>query len=303
MSIYSRATLGASDNQVVFNDYTGATDPVYRVLSRAPSKWQIRQQDLPVPFESGSSDFLTLIGTSAYILSGKMYPSSETAYDNGLMALRTVASLDIEQADILTDTGYVPYVWGDATQSRQVFMKPLYVQLAETTQQGFVQPFTIYSKVKDPTIYSATLYTASTGQANPAGNTGSAIYSFQYPIAYGSSIFTVSADCNNQGTLPVYPVTITVNGPVTTPRITNTKTGEYIEIAQTLNSSSDQLNITYDKDTVNINLNGISVMRYLSSSSTLFKIQPGTNTIQLSGSSVSSGAIASVQYRSGWPLA
>ena len=153
MSIYSRATLGESDNQVVFNDYTGATDPVFRVISRAPSKWQIRQQDLPVPFESGSSDFLTLLGESAYILEGKMYPSSESAYDSGLMQLRSVSSLDLNQTDILSSFGYVPYVWGDFADQKLIFMKPLYVQLAETTKQGFVQPFTIYSKVIDPVIY------------------------------------------------------------------------------------------------------------------------------------------------------
>lgn len=304
MSIYSRATLGETDNQIIFNDYTGLTDPVYRVLARAPSKWQIRQQDLPVPFESGSSDFLTLLGSSAYVISGKMYPSSENSYDNGLMALRTVASLDIEQDDILSDDGYVPYIWGDAgTSQKQVFMKPLYVQLAETTQQGFVQPFTIYSKVKDPTIFGVTLKAANTGQSNPSQTLGSAQYSFKYPIAYGSTLLSISADCNNIGTLPVYPVTIFVNGPVVNPRITNSATGEYIEVDVTLSSTSDQLNITYDKDTLNINLNGVNVINKLTTASTLFKIHPGTNTITLSGSSINTGAIAQVDFYDGWPLA
>lgn len=304
MSIYTLATLGESDNLVTFNDYSGASDPIFRVLARAPSKWQIRQQDLPVPFESGSSDFLTLIGSSAYILSGKMYPSSESSYDAGLIALRSVASLDLNQTDILSDNGYVPYKWGDASGSldKQVFMKPLYVQLAETTAQGFVQPFTIYSKVKDPTIYGTTLKTASTGQSNPSTTTGAAAYPFQYPVNYGSTIFTISADCNNIGTLPIYPVTVVINGPVTNPKITNQKTGEYIEVDVTLSSSLDQLNITYDKDTLDINLNGVGVINKLTTASNLFKIHPGTNTIQLSGSSVGTGAVAKVEFYDGWPL-
>lgn len=300
MSIFSPATLGESDNLLRLNNYQ--VDPVYRALARSANKYQIRQQDLPVPFESGSSDFLTLLGETSYIIQGKMYPSSETAYDNGLAALRAVCSLDLNQADILSDGGYVPYIWGDATGQKQIFMKPLYVELSETTQQGFVQPFMILAKIKDPTIYSATLSTASTGQATPSLGGGAAVYSFTYPIVYGATLFSVSADCNNVGTIPVYPLTVTINGPVTTPRITNLATGEYIEVAVTLNSTLDQLNLTYDKDTLNINLNGVSVINKLSSGSTLFKIHPGTNTIQLSGTSVGNGAVAQVEFYSGYPL-
>lgn len=301
MSIYLPATLGEADNQIKFNDYTST--PVFRVQSRAPSKWQIRQQDLPVPFESGSSDFLTLLGDVAYVIQGTMYPGNAN-YDQGLMQLRTVASLELEQADILSTDGYVPYKWQNNTiGDLQVFMKPLYCQLVETTKQGFVQPFTIYSKVIDPTIYSGTLTVASTGQASPSTSSGAAKYPFQYPVLYGSTLFTVSADCNNVGTLPVYPVTVTVNGPVTNPVVTNTATGDYIGINVTLSSSSDQLNITYSKTTRDLNLNGVNVENQLQSGSTFFKIRPGSNVIQLSGSSVGTGAVAEVSYYSGWPLA
>jgi len=302
VSIYSRATLGETDNQIVFNDYTGLTDPVFRAIARSANKYQIRQQDLPIPFEGGVSDFLTLLGETSYIIQGKMYPSGESTYDSGLMALRSVCSLDLNQADILSDNGYVPYIWGDFADQKQIFMKPLYVELSETTRQGFVQPFQILAKIKDPTIYGATLQVASTGQANPITGAGSAIYSFIYPILYGSSVFTVSADCNNIGTMPVYPVTVIVNGPVVNPRITNTKTGEYIEVDVTLSSTNDQLNVTYDKDTLNINVNGVNATSHLTAASTLFKIHPGTNTIQLSGQTVSTGAVAQVEFYSGWPL-
>jgi len=300
MSIYSRATLGESDNQIVFNDYT--LDPVFRALARSANKYQIRQQDLPVPFESGSSDFLTLLGDTSYIIQGKMYPASESSYDAGLVALRSVCSLTLNQADILSTDGYVPYVWGDYADSKQIFMKPLYVELSETTQQGFVQPFTILCKIIDPTIYSATLNVASTGQANPSTSTGSAVYSFTYPVVYGSTLFTVSATCNNIGTLPVYPVTITVTGPVTTPTITNEATGEFITVNTTLSSGSDQLNITYNDTTLDINKNGVNINNALTATSTLFKIHPGSTTIQLSGSSVGTGAVAQVEFYSGWPL-
>lgn len=273
-------------------------------MARAPSRWQIRQQDLPVPFESGDSDFLTLIGDSAYILSGKMYPSSESTYDTGLAALRTVCSLDLNQADLLSDNGYVPYIWGDSSGSldKQVFMKPLYVQLAETTQQGFVQPFTIYAKVKDPTIFGGTLKTASTQQANFSQTTGSFVLPVALPTVIGSTLFTVSSVAQNLGTLPTYPVSIQVFGPVNTPRITNTTTGEYIEIGVNLTTTNDVLTISYDKDTFAITLNGVSKVQFLASASTLFKIRPGGNVITLTGTSVSTSAYASLTYYDAWPL-
>lgn len=301
MSIYGVATLGETDNRITFNDYTA--DPVFRALARSASKFQIRQQDLPVPFESGSSDFLTLLGDTSYIIQGKMYPGSENSYDSGLIQLRTVCSLDLNQDDVTSDEGYVPYIWQDFSLQKQIFMKPLYVELSETTKQGFVQPFMILAKIKDPTIYQAALQTASTGQASPSTTVGAALYAFTYPIVYGANIFNITADANNIGTIPVYPVSITVNGPVTNPIVTNLATGELIEVDVTLSSGADQLNITYDKDTLDINLNGVGVVNKLTTSSTLFKIHPGTNTIQLTGQSVGTGAVAVLTYYSGWPLA
>lgn len=302
MSVYTPAKLGEADNQILFNDYT--LDPVYRVQARAASKWQIRQQDLPVPFESGSDDFLTLLGESAYIIAGKMYPSGEGAYDIGLNALRTVASLDIEQADPASDEGYVPYVWGDSSGefSKQVFVKPLYCQIAETTQQGFVQPFTIYCKVKDPTIYSAQAKQATTAGADSSLTTGAAVLPAVLPLVVGSTLFTVSAVAINEGTLPGYPASIFVVGPVNTPRVTNNETGEYIEVGVNL-GSGDVLSVIYDKDTLAVTVNGISVIQNVSSGSSYFKIVPGGNLIILSGSSVSDDAAAEVNYYDTYPLA
>lgn len=300
MSIYDPSTLGESDNQILFNDYT--LDPVYRIKARSANKFQIRQQDLPVPFESGSSDFLTLLGDTSYIIEGTMYPASEATYDSGLYALRAVCSLDLNQADLLSTDGYVPYTFTDAADNKQIFMKPLYVELTETTTQGFVQPFTILAKIIDPTIYEASLNTASTEAFNPTVTAGSAIYPFTYTVLYGANTFTVTATATNIGNVPVYPQTMIVVGPVVNPTITNTATGEYITVNVTLNTTSDQLNLTYTSTTQNINLNGNNVANSLATGSTLFKLVPGPNPIQLSGTTVSTGAYAEVQYFSGWAL-
>lgn len=303
MSIYSQATLGEADNQLVFNDYT--LDPVFRALGRSANRFQIRQQELPVAFESGSNDFLTLLGDTAYIIQGKMYPGGEGSYDEGLIQLRTVCSLDINQADVSSDNGYVPYVWGDADgdNSKQIFVKPLYVEISETTQQGYVQPFIIYCKVKDPTIFSGATKTASTQESDASLTTGSAVFSKTFPLIFGSTTFAVSSSAQNNGTLPGYPASITVHGPVNNPVITNQTTGESIEVDVNMTQTTDLLTLIYDKDTLSINFNGTSEIQNVTNNSTLFKIQPGENIITLTGTTVSNGAYAEVNYYDTYPLA
>lgn len=308
MSIYTKSTLGYPDNLVTFNDTS--TDPYYRVNARAPQKYQIREQDIPIPFESGVADFETLVGQTIYVIFGTMYPRSQNTYDTGLNALRDVSNLDLEQTDpyssnLFSNDGYVPYLWGDASGdlSKQLFVKPLYVKAAETTQQGYVVPFQIFCKVKDPTIYGATLKTASTINGTPGGTTGSAAYPFAYPIAFGATWYTVSATATNNGTIPTYPQSIDVYGPVTTPKITNGATGEFIKVGVTLGSSSDHLQIQYGKDYLAVTLNGVSHLKDVSTDSTYFKIYPGGNGIALTGSSISSGSYATLNYYDGYSLA
>lgn len=301
MSIYNTATLGATDNYLTFNDYT--TNPVYRVTTRTPQRFQLRQDDIPIPFESGVSDFKTLIGSTIYVIRGTMYPQDESSYDSGLAALRALCSLDINQNDALSDNGYVPYTWGEvAGGEKTLFVKPLYVQIVEDTHQGFVQPFTIFCKVKDPIIYGDQIL-SSTQFANPSTLAGAAQYSFKYPIVYGSTTFTVNSTAYNQGKMPTYPIAIDIYGPVTNPVFTNTSTGEYLSVAVTLSSVSDVLHFEYNNTKQVVTLNGNSVVNKVSIDSTYWKVHPGNNVIQLGGSSVGTGAYANLSYRSGYALA
>lgn len=300
MAIYSDGSyIGTATNRVTFNDYSSS--PVYRVVTRAPQRRQIRELDIPIPFENGISDFETLIGQTAYVIEGKMYPGGESEYDAGLAALRKLASLDISQDDVLSDDGYIPYVYSEFSQQKQIFLKVLYVQLTEDTRQGLVQPFRLICKIKDPVIYGLTLKQADTSPATPSASTGTAIHPFTFPIVYGASTYSVTADAINNGDLPTYPVSINIYGPVNSPKITNTATGEYIEVSNNL-GGGDQLVIVYDKDTLTVELNGNSVVSNVSSASTFFKIQPGSNPLTLTGSSISTGAYATLSYYDAWPL-
>jgi len=301
LAIYQESRLGTNTNFITFNKYTGS--PVFRVISRAPQRRDLRELDLPVPFESGISDFETLIGKTVYIIDGIMYPGGESDYDLGLNQLRKLASLEIEQNDPLSDEGYVPYVWEEFNRSRQIFMKVLYVQIPETTRKGLVQPFRLICKIKDPTIFGSVLKLASTAPAAFSTAQGTALFSFQFPIIYGASTSSVSVDATNEGDLPVYPVAIRAYGPVNSPRITNISTGEYIEVSgANLATNANVLSIAYDKDSLRVEVDGVTRINSVTNASTYFKLRPGNNVIQLTGSSISDTAYCEITYYSGWPL-
>ena len=300
MSIYDSSSIGTATNLISFNAYT--TFPIYRIVSRRPQQRNIRELDIPLPFVNGISDFETLIGRTAYVIEGIMYPGGESEYDSGLRNLRKLANLEISQDDILSDEGYVPYIFEEYNQSKQIFMKVLYVDVPENTRKGLVQPFRLVCKIKDPTIYAATLSEANTSQAAFGVATGTAIYPFKYPIIFGASTSSVSTNARNEGDVAVYPIGINIYGPCSTPRITNTTTGEYIEVACNLATSSNVLYIAYDKDSLTVEVDGVSNLNNVSTASTYFKIQPGDNIFTLTGASISTGAYATVSFYSGYGL-
>lgn len=298
MSIFDASALGTASNQIAFN---GSTFPIYRVISRAPQRRQLRELDIPIPFESGIADFQTLEGSSAYIIEGVMYPGNESDYATGLAALRKVASLDIEQADNASDKGYVPYVYTENSVQKQVFVKVLYVDVPETTRKGLVQPFRLVCKVKDPTIYSATSYQATTQGSNPTLSGGTALFPFQFPILFGASTYSSSSVATNNGDLDGYPTSIKVYGPINTPTITNSRTGEYITVNNNVANGSI-LTIAYNKTSLSVDIDGVSNLNNVTAASTYFKLKPGGNNITLTGSSFGSGAYVVVAYYSTWPL-
>jgi hypothetical protein len=301
MSLYERSTLGTANNQIVFND-TSST-PYFRVQSRSPQRRQLRDMDIPVPFENGIMDFETLIGQTTYVIQGTMYPANEHDSDAGVAALRKLASLEYSQDDNLADNGYVPYVWQEASQNKQIFLKVLYVNVTDNVKQGLIKQFTLLCKIKDPTIFGEDLKTATTAQVDLTGSTGSFKYAVIYPEAYGASLYSTSNSAVNNGDIAVFPVTMNVYGPCVNPKITNQRTGEYIELTGvTLSNSLNVVSLTYDKDSLMVTNDGINALASVTNASTFFKLQPGNNVITLSGSSVSNGAYLTVQYRDAWPL-
>ena len=296
-TIFDESTLGTSNNAITFNDDGGTI--YYRLKNRVPQRREIREFDIPLQENTGIADFQTFIGKTMYILEGTMYPDDEDAFHEGRRALRKLASMDIEQNDNDSDQGYVPYKWVE-DHPKQLFMKVMYVDLPENSKQGIKQPFRLLCKIKYPVIFSQSTNGGFIGSSTST-TTGSFVLPEVLPSVVGVTTYSSNGSLTNDGDWPSYP-SITVYGPINVPKITNSTTGEYIEVNTNLNSASDILTITYDQDTLTIDKNGTSVIGSLTSGSTYFKIEPGINNLTMSGSSVGSGAYTSVAAYSAWPL-
>lgn len=298
MSIYRTSTLGTATNQIIFNQL--GVYPYYRMKSRQPTRREIVEFDIKLPEGLGDADYQSHIGKTYLLLSGTMYPKDEATYDSGRRALRKVSSLEIEQADAGSDQGYVPYKWSESDGDKLLNLKVMYVDLPESSANGYKQPFRMLCKIKWPVILSQTPVTATLGSST-ATTSGSSNLSFTLPRAIGLTTYSSNGSVTNAGDTPSYP-TFQVFGPISNPRITNNTTGQYIEVGVNLATSADSIIINYDSDTLSITQAGNTVLSSLTSGSVLFKIASGVNNLSLTGATVGAGAYASVSAPSAWSL-
>ncbi len=314
---YDISTLGTDNNQITFNDFKNS--PLYRIQSWFATRRQVQEFDIPLPESSGVNDFNTYIGKEYLVIRGIMFPANDYEYNRGREILRKVSSLTLEQNDNLADNGYVQYQWTENVP-KTLAVKVLYVDLPEVVNQGYIQQFTILCKIKYPVVYSQQLVSglinlstsgnAQAGALIPAtvptsigsSTSGGSTVPFILPVVLGSPAgAATSITLNNVGDFETFP-SIVINGPIAKPKIVNVTTGEYMEFNLTLNSSSDNLVITTDQDTLSITNNGVNCYGLMTAGSNIFRVQPGLTTFTLSGQSVGAGAQASVSFFSAWPL-
>lgn len=299
-ALYDTSTIGTANNLLTLNDYSGK--PVFRVRDTRPGIIQLRQQDVPIPNAAGIADFQTLEGGANWSITGTMYPGNESEYYTGKAKLRTVANLEIAQADLLSDGGYVPYTWFEAGRPKVVWVKILSVEgLGESTKIGYVTPFILRCKIKAPYIYDRDAVTGSTGTA-PVGVPAGVGFPLLFPALLGSTTYAPGFTVTNTGDQPAYP-TFNIQGPCNRPRITNTTTGEYLEVDVNLATTGDVLTVAYDLDTPPaITVAGTSYYNKLTAGSTFFKVKPGVNTLQYTATSLGTGTQASVSFYNTYSL-
>lgn len=165
---------------------------------------------------------------------------------------------------------------------------------AQWDENGFSE--TLRWVAYDPTWYdgSATVITVT------PTSTDQLVFPITFPIVFGMGIISHSQAVTYSGTWATYP-TLTINGPVGGPSITNTTTGEVIHLDTYTVALGEQVTIdlAYGAKTITNNY-GDNLIPYLSSSSDLstWHLEPapgapgGVNTISFGGS----GATGSTQF-------
>jgi len=290
-------TLGTSSNLLSFN--VTNSDPFFRLKNFITTRRQLKEFDIDIPESLGIADFESFIGKMYVVLDGVMYPKTAATYETGKQQLRKVSSIVVAQLDTNSDAGYVPLKF-QGTVPQQINLKVEYVDLPGSTRNGLKQPFRMFCKIKYPVIFAqaATSFTIGNSSASISGNS---YLPWVLPKVIGATTYSSNGAITNGGDLATYP-SFVINGPINLPRITNTNTGEYIELNYNLATSGDNIVVNYDQDTLSVTKSGNSVLNTLTSGSTLFKIRPGTVNLTLTGSSVGSGAFASGSINSAWPL-
>jgi hypothetical protein len=146
----------------------------------------------------------------------------------------------------------------------------------------------------DPRRYSVSPIQVTVGAA--MAGTG---YTFplNYPIDYGVPTVPGVVPVINDGTAPTPPV-ITLQGPVTRPRVINQTSGDVLEFDIEL-AANDQLVINVGAGTVTLGgATRISTMTTFSTPPSAFEIPPGTTTLAFRGQSFEDpGATMTVLWR------
>lgn len=318
-AIYDSSYIGTPTNRIVLNNFK--TYPVFLIEDILPPRFQIRESTVPIPEMSGIADFNDYIGKTVMVLQGEMFVNSEAQYYAGRQQLRNLGSMEISQNDPSSDMGYVPYVWQEAGQGRQLFVKIEYADgLGESSANGFTQSFRLILTIKNPKIFGTTVVSASLNTAPSAGPLGGATIPahidmqigsipvsgtslpFTLPVVLGSVPSSSGGTVNNSGSLYSYPTT-TIYGPINKPRVTNLTTGEYIEIDTQLQPNESIL-ISYDEDTAPsvTGPGGINLYNKLSAGYTFFRVKPGVNNFSLTGSALGAGSYALVNFLPAYAL-
>lgn len=137
-------------------------------------------------------------------------------------------------------------------------------------------------------------YTASNLTISPFTK-GGFVLPVDLPIQFSSGTGG-SGTATNSGLAPAYP-TITLDGPLTNPRIENTTTGKHIALTLSI---TDGVQVVIDMASRTIVQGGVTNRLSAKSSGTFWPLQNGNNTIKLLTSTSGESGQATLSWRSAY---
>lgn len=149
-------------------------------------------------------------------------------------------------------------------------------------------------RASDPTWYDPT---PVSGGATPAITGTPTPVPLTIPWTVGAAAINSTLSITNAGTWRAYPV-ITAVGPITSLVITNTTTGDKIEVGGTIGSGDTWIfDLSYGRKTVT-DQTGANKITTITTDSSLatWSLEPGANSIVVTGSSTGSSSTVSIIY-------
>lgn len=194
------------------------------------------------------------------------------------------------------------YLQGDALQVRDLYVMPAQGPefIGRNPQQwdewGFSE--TIRFIAHDPTWYDGD----TTSVAVTPTTTDNLVFPFTAPFIFGSGVISHSEAVTYAGTWAAYP-TITIDGPVNGPQITNVTTGEALKFSYNV-VAGEQVTIDLGAKTV-VNNFGANLIGYLTADSDLatWHLEPapgaagGINTISFAGFGATGATLFTISYQ------
>lgn len=284
---------------IVFNDYTSGT-PEY-VIRNTPELLappEPRQTKADRQADHGVHDSLSFYNERVLPFSGEIIGTSQsnrkTLEDNlkKCLALKVIQSLD-------DDDGYILVQITDEDST----LKQCYAKIISKVNFHVLddidpsrRSFDFVMMAKDPWLYSQTLQTA-TGEETYQGTNFQVVESASPTVPFTLYQNTViTATCSNGGTADA-PPSITITGPTTGPIITNSTTGEYIDLNGLVLLTGESVTIDVSQRTILKN-DGTDLSAYFAAGSTWLVLIPGTNEFTLLDDSPSLiEASCSIQWR------
>lgn len=175
-----------------------------------------------------------------------------------------------------------------------------HVPVGKTYRVGVVADAAIQWEATDPRRYELAEHAAQTALPQPEDGLDWEPDGLAWPLDWGNATSTGNMSVNNRGDAPTHPV-IDLQGPVTTPSLTNLATGDVLEYDITLGAADV---LTIDTWAGTVLLNGTVSRLYTASLRSVpeaeFVLPPGPTTLAFrqSGASTDPAATATIRYRS-----
>lgn len=149
-------------------------------------------------------------------------------------------------------------------------------------------------RASDPTWYDPT---PVSGGATTAVDGTPTLVPLLIPWTAGAAAINTTLSITNAGTWRAYPI-ITAVGPITDLIMTNTTTGDKIEVDGIIaNGDTWFFDLSYGRKTV-VDQNGVNKIASITADSSLatWSLEPGTNSVTVTGASTTSTSSVSIIY-------